>query len=106
MFSGVFYGLSESSISFLCALVFWYGGHLAKQQEWPVDSILTVFSLILFCATNAAGIMAYIPQINSATDTANRLLDLAHMSLHSHEDVGKFSLDVAAGNTLRAQSTS
>lgn len=100
LFTGIFYGLSESSINFLCALVFWYGGHLAKRQEWPVSSILTVFSLILFCAANATAIMAYIPQINSATDTATRLLDLAKMSVHSHEDLGTFLLDVADRSTL------
>lgn len=101
MFSGVFYGLSESTVHFLTALIFWYGAYIAKEQDWPISSILTSFSLILFAATYASAIMTYIPQINSAQDTATRLLDLARMSVESHEDKGTFPLDAADPNTLR-----
>lgn len=100
IFSGIFYGLSESSIHFLTAFMFWYGGFTAKQQECSVESILTVFTLIVFCATTTTAIMAYIPQINSATDTASRLLYLARGPVHSHEDKGTFSLNINDPTTL------
>lgn len=100
MFSGFCYGLSESAVHFLTALIFWYGAKLAKEQEWPISSILTAFSLILFSATYASAIMAYIPQINSAKDTATRLLDLAQMPIHSHEDTGTLLLDASDPSTL------
>lgn len=100
LFSGFCYGLSESAVHFLTALIFWYGAKLAKEQEWPISSILTAFSLILFSATYASAIMAYIPQINFAKDTATRLLNLAQMPIHSHEDVGTFLLDASDPSTL------
>ncbi|KAK5051002.1 hypothetical protein LTR84_003561 [Exophiala bonariae] len=99
-FSGIFYGLSESAVHFLTALIFWYGAKLAKEQDWAISSILTSFSLILFAATYASATMTYIPQINSAQDTATRLLGLAQMLVVSHEDKGTFILDATDPSTL------
>ena len=100
IFSGIFYGLSESSIHFLTAFMFWYGGYLAKHQECSVTSILTVFALLVFCGMTTTAIMVCIPQMNSAVDTASRLLDLARIPVHSHEERGEISLDINDPTTL------
>ncbi|EXJ78652.1 hypothetical protein A1O1_09053 [Capronia coronata CBS 617.96] len=85
--SGLFFGLSDSAIIFFTPLIFWYGARLAKNQEWPAKSILTVFSLLLFCTANASAVVTYIPEISSAHDTAKRLLRLVRTPVVSHEDV-------------------
>ncbi|OQU95995.1 hypothetical protein CLAIMM_02139 [Cladophialophora immunda] len=93
LFSGFFFGLSDSAIAFFTPMIFWYGARLATDHEWPINSILTVFGLLLFCTTNANAVITYIPQTSSAADTANRLLRLARMQVNSHEEVGKIQLD-------------
>ncbi|KAJ4578283.1 ATP-dependent permease [Exophiala dermatitidis] len=98
--SGLFYGLSDSAIIFFTPLIFWYGGRLAKDREWPVKSILEVFSLLLFCTANASAVVTYIPDISSAKDTANRLLRLVRAPVITHENSGRTELDVKDPNTL------
>ncbi|KIW83100.1 hypothetical protein Z517_02344 [Fonsecaea pedrosoi CBS 271.37] len=100
LFSGFFFGLSESAIAFFTPLIFWYGARLAKDGEWPVNSIFTVFGLLLFCTANANAVVTYIPQTSSATDTASRLIRLAHMQVNSHEEVGEVQLDKDDPTTL------
>ncbi|KAL2439028.1 ATP-dependent translocase ABCB1 [Exophiala dermatitidis] len=100
IFSGLFYGLSDSAIIFFTPLIFWYGARLAKDREWPVKSILVVFSLLLFCTANASAVVTYIPDISSAKDTANRLLRLVRTPVITHEDSGRTELDAEDPNTL------
>ncbi|EXJ65413.1 hypothetical protein A1O7_01754 [Cladophialophora yegresii CBS 114405] len=93
IYTGLFYGLSDSAIAFFTPMIFWYGAYLAKDGEWPVKSIFTVFGLLLFCTANANAVIAFIPQTSSAADTASRLIRLAHMPVHSHEEIGQVQLD-------------
>ncbi|OAL23986.1 hypothetical protein AYO22_06010 [Fonsecaea multimorphosa] len=99
-YCGFFFGLSDSAIAFFTPMIFWYGARLAKDQEWPVNSIFTVFGLLLFCTANANAVLTYIPQTSSAADTACRLIWLARMQVDSHEEVGKVQLDKADPATL------
>ncbi|KAK5460883.1 ATP-dependent permease [Exophiala xenobiotica] len=100
IYSGVCFGLSESAIMLFTPMIFWYGRHLARGREWSVKDILTVFALLLFCTASASAIVAYIPQVSSATDNATRLLELARMSVISHEYGGKVKLNRDDPNTL------
>ncbi|KAK5573661.1 ATP-dependent permease [Exophiala xenobiotica] len=100
IYSGVCFGLSESAIMLFTPMIFWYGRHLARGPECSVKDILTVFALLLFCTASASAIVAYIPQVSSATDNATRLLELARMSVISHEYGGKVKLDRDDPNTL------
>ncbi|KAK5226426.1 ATP-dependent permease [Exophiala xenobiotica] len=100
IYSGVCFGLSESAIMLFTPMIFWYGRHLARGRECSVKDILTVFALLLFCTASASAIVAYIPQVSSATDNATRLLELARMSVISHEYGGKVKLDRDDPNTL------
>ncbi|KIW71943.1 hypothetical protein PV04_00169 [Phialophora macrospora] len=93
MYTGLFFGLSDSAIAFFTPMIFWYGSYLAKDGEWPVKSILTVFGLLLFCTANANAVIAFIPQTSSAADTASRLIRLARMPVDSHEEIGQVQLD-------------
>ncbi|EXJ81375.1 hypothetical protein A1O3_07666 [Capronia epimyces CBS 606.96] len=98
--SGLLFGLSDSAIIFFTPLIFWYGARLAKDREWPVSSILEVFSLLLFCTANASAVVAYIPEISTAKNAANRLLRLVRTPVISHEDVGEVQLNEKNPNTL------
>jgi ATP-binding cassette subfamily B (MDR/TAP) protein 1 len=93
LYTGLFFGLSDSAIAFFTPMIFWYGAYLAKAGEWPVKSILTVFGLLLFCTANANAVIAFIPQTSSAADTASRLIRLTRMAVHSHEEIGQAQLD-------------
>ncbi|KAI1614178.1 ATP-binding cassette, subfamily B, member 4 [Exophiala viscosa] len=93
MFSGMFFGISDSAVTLFTSMIFWYGAYLVKHEEWPVKSILTVFALLLFCTASATAVATYIPQTSAATATADRLLRLARMPIISHEDAGLFNLD-------------
>lgn len=92
-YSGFFFGLSDSGIIFVTALLFYYGAKLASSQAYSTQDILTVFSMLLFSIANANAIVAFIPQVNSSRSTATRLLRLAHLpSNASHEHTGQTRL--------------
>ncbi|KAI9816023.1 MAG: hypothetical protein M1827_002015 [Pycnora praestabilis] len=89
-YSGLFFGLSDSGIIFVTALIFWYGAVLACSNHFSTEDIITVFTMLLFSIANANAIIAFIPQINSSRDTASRLLRLSSLPLHaSHEHTGE-----------------
>lgn len=90
---GIFFGISDSGVTFFTSMIFWYGAYLAKREEWSVKSILTVFSLLLFCTASATAVVTSIPQTSAATNAAGRLLQLARMPVISHEDVGQTKLN-------------
>lgn len=88
-YSGFFFGLSDSTNSFLTALVLYYGAILVGSERWSVGSVIQVVTLLLFSSSNAAAIMAFIPQISSSKATASRALHLTHLPLiASHEALG------------------
>lgn len=95
-YSGFCFGASDSAINFVTALVFWYGAKVVQEGDFSVNSILTVFSMLLFSTANATAVIAFIPQISSSTDTAIRLLRLSNLPLHkSHEHSGTIKLNTA-----------
>ena len=100
MYSGFFFGMSDSAIMFITALIFWFGAYLAQHNEYSVKSILTVFSLLLFSTANANAVIAYIPQISSSADTASRLIRLSQLPLQSHEHRGRIRLNPNDSQTL------
>lgn len=92
-YSGFFFGLSDSGIIFVTALIFYYGATLASSHAYSTQDILTVFTMLLFSIANANAIIAFIPQINSSRSTATRLLRLAHLPYNtSHEHTGQIRL--------------
>lgn len=92
-YSGFFFGLSDSGIIFVTALIFYYGAVLASSKEYSTQDILTVFTMLLFSIANANAIIAFVPQINSSRSTATQLLRLAHLpSEASHEHTGHIRL--------------
>ncbi|KAI4271731.1 MAG: hypothetical protein L6R38_006798, partial [Xanthoria sp. 2 TBL-2021] len=87
VYSGTFYGISDSGIAFATALIFYYGAKVAASRDFTVQNIITVFSMLLFSIASANSILAFIPQINSSCATATRLLRLAnlpHKSSYEH----------------------
>ncbi|KAI9825890.1 MAG: hypothetical protein M1832_000831 [Thelocarpon impressellum] len=87
-YSGVFFGLADSGILFITAVVFYYGAILASTHQFSTPDILTVFTMLIFSIANASSIITFIPQINSSRDTATRLLRLSQLPLQSHELAG------------------
>ncbi|KAL8714616.1 MAG: hypothetical protein Q9220_001564 [cf. Caloplaca sp. 1 TL-2023] len=87
LYSSFFYGISDSSIVFATALIFYYGAVVTASKAFTTQNVITVFSMLLFSISNANAILAFIPQINSSRATATRLLRLAnlpHKSSHEH----------------------
>ena len=88
-YAGFFFGLTESSVQFVTALIFYFGAFLASRGHTSVSSIIGTFSQLLFSIANVSGILEFIPQMSSSLDTATRLLRLANLPTGtSHEDIG------------------
>ena len=91
--TGFFFGLSDSAILFVEALVFWFGARITSSNRNSIQNILTVLSMLLFSIANANAIIAFIPQISSSRSTATRLLRLAQLPhRNSHEHTGHVRL--------------
>ena len=92
-FSGLFFGLSDSGIIFVTALIFYYGAKLVSSHTADVEDIMTVFTMLLFSLSSANIISGFIPQISSSQSTATHLLRLSHLPYRqSHEHKGNLRL--------------
>ncbi|KAL9602426.1 MAG: hypothetical protein Q9219_001850 [cf. Caloplaca sp. 3 TL-2023] len=101
-YSGIFYGLSDSGMVFVTALVFYYGSVLAASKAFSTQNIVQVFSMLLFSIANANAILTFIPQINSSCVTATQLLRLANLPYKSsHEHTGQARLPSLGNITFR-----
>ena len=88
-YTGFFFGLTESSIQFITALIFYFGALVASRGHVGVSSIIGTFSQLLFSIANVSGMLEFIPQMSSSRDTATRLLRFANLPIGaSHEDLG------------------
>ena len=100
-YCGFFFGASDASIHFVTALIFWYGGHVARSHEFSVKAILIVFTMLLSSTSNATAAIAFVPQIASSIDNGSRLLRLAKLPLRtSHEHRGRLKLNPQDPQTL------
>ena len=87
--SGFFYGLSDSAGVFVTALIFYIGSILARDNgPAAVPGLLQVCATLVLTITNVSSLLAYIPQIGQAKDTASRLLRFAQLPKNSHEHLG------------------
>lgn len=92
-YSGVFFGLMDSGVIFITALIFYYGSVLASSQQYSTTDIITVLTMLLFTFTIANQIVSIVPQVNSSRSTATQLLRLAHLPYKtSHEHTGHIRL--------------
>lgn len=89
LLSGFFYGMSDSAGTFCTALIF-YVGSITARNGGPasVPGLLQVCALLVFTITNVSALLAYVPQIGAAKDTASRLLRFAQLPEDSHEHMG------------------
>ena len=86
-YTGFFFGLSDSAGNFCTALVFYIGCTLVRDGV-SVEDVLLVFVQLVFTIENVSAILAYIPQMGSSKDTADRILRLAALPQDSHEHLG------------------
>ncbi|KAK8253666.1 P-loop containing nucleoside triphosphate hydrolase protein [Phyllosticta capitalensis] len=95
IYCGVFFGLTDSIIHFVTALLFFYGGEVIARGDFSVSSVLNVFTELTMSMTNVSLIISMIPQIGSSRDTATRLLRLAKLDgSKSHEAQGTTRIPV------------
>jgi ATP-binding cassette, subfamily B (MDR/TAP), member 1 len=85
---GIAFGLSESMLFYLTALLFYYGSILLASGEFTLDAIIHVMTLLLFSVSNTTMILSAIPQVSIAREAAGRLLRLALLPEHCHEHSG------------------
>ncbi|KAA8901932.1 bile salt export pump [Sphaerosporella brunnea] len=91
IYTGIWFGLADSSILFGTALVFYYGALLISKAQEDFTNVLSVFTLLLFSLSYANSIVGMIPQISSSKDSALRLLRLSSLPQNSHEHEGSLS---------------
>ncbi|OMP86891.1 Alpha-factor-transporting ATPase [Diplodia seriata] len=83
---GLFFGLTDSVVFFVTALLFYYGAVLVARGEFTTTAVLQTFTELTMSMTNVNAIVAMIPQMGSSRDTATRLLRLARLPPQaSHE---------------------
>ncbi|RMD44251.1 hypothetical protein DV735_g842, partial [Chaetothyriales sp. CBS 134920] len=88
IYCGLLLGLSESSLNFVLALVFFYSAHLAQLRAFPTSKILHALTLLVFGTAALSSVVGSVPQLASVVATSSRLMRLAQMQTHSHEDNG------------------
>ncbi|GAQ08037.1 alpha-factor-transporting ATPase [Aspergillus lentulus] len=87
-YTGILFGLVESTIIFVSGLIFYYGALLASSG-YTVENVMTVFSMLLFSIGYASTVLSWIPQISASQDMATQLLRLANLPVgQSHEHKG------------------
>lgn len=75
------------------ALIFFYGAILVSYEGFTVNSILTVFSMLLFSIGYAGTVLSWIPQISTSRTMGSRLLHLANLPEgKSHEYSGDLGI--------------
>lgn len=87
IWSGFFYGLSDSSGDFIMALIFYTGGVLVKEGA-NAAKIIQVFIQLIITINNISNLLNFIPQMSAAKDMASRILRLAQLPRDSHEHSG------------------
>lgn len=85
---GFFFGLSQSCMSSINCLIYYYGAVLVSSRDYSVVDVVFVFGQITFALANVSSFLEMIPQISSSKDTAMRLLNLANLPQNSHEHRG------------------
>ncbi|KAL2814262.1 P-loop containing nucleoside triphosphate hydrolase protein [Aspergillus granulosus] len=89
IYTGLLFGLVESMILFVSALIFYYGATLIRYGNFTVEDIMSVFSVLLFSIAYATTVMTWIPQISTSREMARRLFRLVDLQAHiSHEQNG------------------
>lgn len=83
-YTGFFFGMSDSTNSFMTALILYYGAVVLGQGGDSLTDINLVITLLLFSSGNAASAMAFIPQISTSKAAATQLLYLANMPPRSY----------------------
>jgi ATP-binding cassette subfamily B (MDR/TAP) protein 1 len=101
IYVGAFYGLSQSVLLFIVALIFHYGGVLLSSHQFNLSAILQVFTLLLLSISNATMILASIPQLSASREAAARLLRLATLPINSHEHEGNVVVPRVGDITFR-----
>lgn len=87
LFTGFFYGISDSTGNLAVAMVFYIGTRLVVSGA-SVNDVIQVFTMLIFTIANLTIILASIPQIGATKDTGSRLLRLAELPGDSHEHRG------------------
>ncbi|KAI4739353.1 putative ABC transporter [Aureobasidium sp. EXF-12298] len=87
LYTGFFFGLSDSSGIFVVALMFYAGARLIRDGASPTK-IVEVFIQLILAITNVSLYLGLVPQIGLAKDCASRLLRLSTLPKDSHEHFG------------------
>ncbi|KAG9949804.1 putative ABC transporter, partial [Aureobasidium melanogenum] len=87
VYTGFFFGLSDSSGIFIMALMFYAGARLIRDGASPTK-IVEVFVQLVLAITNVSLYLGLVPQIGLAKDCASRLLRLSTLPKDSHEHLG------------------
>lgn len=79
VYVGGLFGLSESSIHFLFAVLVWYAVRLATSYEVGATDLFTALSLTFLSCTQTGSILALLPMVAMATESATRVIRLIRL---------------------------
>lgn len=77
--SGFFFGLYQSMVYFITALIFYYATRLLRDTNISVGEVLRVVNLLIFSIGTAAAMLSNIPQIAAVKVTAMQMLYYANL---------------------------
>uniref|UniRef100_A0A336LJ59 ABC-type xenobiotic transporter n=1 Tax=Culicoides sonorensis TaxID=179676 RepID=A0A336LJ59_CULSO len=99
-FRGPVYATGQTVPMLGYALALWYGGILISQYEMSFEDVIKVSEALLFGAWMMGQALAYAPNVNSALDSAGRILNLLDRRPNIFDPVKAFWHDqwVSEGN--------
>jgi ATP-binding cassette subfamily B (MDR/TAP) protein 1 len=97
---GLVFGLSESAMYYLTALLFWYGSVVVASGDFDLNSVFRVMTLLLLTVSNTTMIMAAIPGMSVAREGAAQLLRFITLPPVSHEHQGTVKINVIGDITF------
>lgn len=81
IFTGLCFGLSDSSVPLVTACIFAYGMTIAMSHEFTLQAVNTAWTLLLFSMMGASSISGFIPQLSTRVDAGNQILRLTKTSI-------------------------
>ncbi|ODV92316.1 hypothetical protein CANCADRAFT_84868 [Tortispora caseinolytica NRRL Y-17796] len=81
LYSGLLFGLLDSSIQFCKVLCLWYGFRLVITEEYSFTSTMTVLAMIIFALVNVLDFVNDIPMVTKSSQAFRKIAPLLKLSL-------------------------
>jgi ATP-binding cassette, subfamily B (MDR/TAP), member 1 len=93
------FGAAEATVSMSTAVLMWYALRLSASYEFGAGQVFTALSLLMMGLNLANSMFSMIPQSSGASESARRLLRLAHLPLTPEAGGGRREMAAQAPMT-------